>query len=77
MLGFYGIPYWYPWQVTVLGLGPIWMSENAEARGRAAPSLEAGGVFAFGLSEREHGADVCSTYMVLTPDGAGGYSDRR
>ena len=28
ILGFYGLPYWYTWQVTVLGLGPIWMSDN-------------------------------------------------
>jgi hypothetical protein len=25
ILAFYGLPYWYPFQVTVLGLGPIWM----------------------------------------------------
>src|ERR1700751_3481418 len=24
ILGFYGLPYWYAWQVTILGLGPIW-----------------------------------------------------
>ena len=23
ILGFYGLPYWYAWQVTILGLGPI------------------------------------------------------
>ena len=28
ILGFYGLPYWYTWQVSVLGLGPIWMSDN-------------------------------------------------
>ena len=31
--------YWYTWQVTILGLGPIWQSDNAAARaprGRAA-----------------------------------------
>jgi len=26
--GFYGLQYWYTWQVSVLGLGPIWMSKN-------------------------------------------------
>ena len=31
ILGFYGLPYWYTWQVTILGLGPIWMSNNKEA----------------------------------------------
>ncbi len=67
ILGFYGLQYWYTWQVTVLGLGPIWMSDNATARKRAAALLDDGAVFAFGLSEKEHGADVYSTDMVLTP----------
>src|SRR5664280_3035995 len=26
VLAFYGLPYWYAWQVTILGLGPFWMS---------------------------------------------------
>lgn len=73
ILGFYGLQYWYTWQVTVLGLGPIWMSDNAAAKKRAAELLESGAVFAFGLSEREHGADVYSTDMVLTPTGDGGF----
>jgi acyl-CoA dehydrogenase len=72
--GFYGLPYWYTWQVTILGLGPIWQSANAAARRRAADLLEAGAIFAFGLSEREHGADIYSTDMVLTPTGDGGFS---
>ncbi|GAA1995824.1 acyl-CoA dehydrogenase family protein [Catenulispora subtropica] len=74
ILGFYGLPYWYTWQVTVLGLGPVWMSGNAAARERAARLLDEGHVFAFGLSEKEHGADVYSTDMILTPDGDGGYT---
>src|SRR5215207_8910271 len=69
--GFYGLAYWYTWQVTILGLGPIWQSANAPARRRAADLLDAGAIFAFGLSEREHGADIYSTDMVLTPDGDG------
>jgi acyl-CoA dehydrogenase len=67
ILGFYGLTYWYTEQVTILGLGPVWQSENKEAKLRAADDLEAGEVMAFGLSEREHGADVYSTDMVLTP----------
>ena len=35
--------------------------------------LEDGAVFAFGLSERDHGADIYSTDMILTPDGDGGF----
>jgi len=74
ILGFYGLPYWYAWQVTILGLGPIWQSGNDAARRRAAELLEEGAIFAFGLSERDHGADIYSTDMILEPDGEGGFS---
>ena len=71
ILGFYGLPYWYAWQVTILGLGPIWQSANSAARERAARLLDSGALFAFGLSERDHGADIYETDMVLTPVGDG------
>lgn len=67
ILGFYGLAYWYAEQVTILGLGPIWQSDNIKAKERAAAQLEAGEVMAFALSEREHGADIYNTDMVLTP----------
>ncbi|UCD57400.1 MAG: acyl-CoA dehydrogenase [Candidatus Hydrogenedentota bacterium] len=67
ILGFYGLCYWYTWQVSILGLGPIWMSENEELKLKAAHLLKEGAIFAFGLSERAHGADVYSTEMTLTP----------
>jgi acyl-CoA dehydrogenase len=73
ILGFYGLQYWYTWQVTVLGLGPIWMSDNEEVKRRTAQLLEDGAIFAFGLSEREHGADLYSSEMTLTPTGEGAY----
>jgi acyl-CoA dehydrogenase len=73
ILGFYGLYYWYAWQVTTLGLGPIWMSRNEEAKRRAAGLLADGAVFAFGLSERRHGADVYSTEMTLTPQPGSNY----
>ncbi|MFF7445589.1 MULTISPECIES: acyl-CoA dehydrogenase family protein [unclassified Streptomyces] len=73
ILGFYGLDYWYAWQVTILGLGPVWQSENAAARARAAELLAQGEVFAFGLSEKAHGADIYSTDMLLEPDGDGGF----
>jgi acyl-CoA dehydrogenase len=71
ILGFYGLSYWYPFQVTALGLGPIWMSENEDAKRKAAAQLEAGEVFAFGLSEQTHGADVYQTDMILQPTDGG------
>ena len=73
ILGFYGLPYWYAWQVTVLGLGPIWMSDNETLKARTATMLEDGAIFAFGLSERDHGADLYSTEMSLSPSGDGAY----
>jgi acyl-CoA dehydrogenase len=73
ILGFYGLPYWYTWQVTILGLGPIWMSENNAAKAKALKLIEEGAIFAFGLSEKEHGADVYSTSMKLIPQKDGTY----
>ncbi|WP_405407598.1 acyl-CoA dehydrogenase family protein [Streptomyces decoyicus] len=75
IFGFYGLDYWYAWQVTILGLGPVWQSDNAAVRSRAAELLSQGEVFAFGLSEKSHGADIYSTDMLLEPDadGAGGF----
>jgi acyl-CoA dehydrogenase len=67
IVGFYGLNYWYPFQVTALGLGPIWMSDNEDAKRKAAAQLEAGEVFGFGLSEQSHGADVYQTDMILQP----------
>jgi len=73
ILGFYGLAYWYTWQVSILGLGPIWMSKNEELKKRAAKLLDQGAIFAFGLSERDHGADIYSTEMSLTPQEQGDY----
>ena len=52
ILAFNGLAYWYTWQVSILGLGPIWMSLNAEAKRKAAAPLRDGAVFALGLSQR-------------------------
>lgn len=73
ILGFYGLCYWYTWQVSILGLGPIWQSPNEALKRKAAQLLKDGEVFAFGLSERQHGADIYSTEMLLTPQPDGAY----
>ncbi|WP_405177375.1 acyl-CoA/acyl-ACP dehydrogenase [Nocardia sp. NBC_01377] len=67
IFGFYGLAYWYAEQVTILGLGPIWQSDNETAKKRAAADLAEGQVMAFGLSEQTHGADIYNTDLVLTP----------
>jgi acyl-CoA dehydrogenase len=73
ILGFYGLSYWYAWQVSILGLGPIWMSANEKVKQKTAEFLDQGGIFAFGLSERAHGADLYSSEMMLTPLTEGRY----
>lgn len=73
VLGFYGLSYWYTWQVTILGLGPIWMSDNEEVKTQTAQLLKDGEIFAFGLSEKEHGADIYASDMDLTLQDDGSY----
>jgi len=73
LLAFYGLGYWYCFQVSILGLGPIWMSGNEAAKQKAAALLKKGAIFAFGLSERTHGADIYGTEMALTPQKDGGW----
>ena len=73
ILGFYGLNYWYTWQVSMLGLGPIWMSNNEAVKRKTAKLLQEGGIFAFGLSEKEHGADLYSSEMTLKPESDGSF----
>jgi acyl-CoA dehydrogenase len=73
ILGFYGLCYWYTWQVSILGLGPIWMGSNEGVKHKTAELLEQGGIFAFGLSEKAHGADLYASEMMLTALGEGRY----
>ena len=76
ILGFYGLAYWYTWQVSMLGLGPIWISGNEAVKKKTARLLRDGHIFAFGLSEKEHGADIYSSEMVLIPQDDGSYLAR-
>ncbi|NNF15718.1 MAG: acyl-CoA dehydrogenase [Gammaproteobacteria bacterium] len=76
ILGFYGLGYWYTWQVSMLGLGPIWISDNEVIKQQTAGLLRDGHIFAFGLSEKEHGADIYSSEMTLYPQEDGTYRAR-
>jgi acyl-CoA dehydrogenase len=73
LTGFYGITYWYTFQVSMLGLGPIFIGANEEIKHKTAALLKDGEVFAFGLSEKEHGADIYSSDMMLYPQPDGTY----
>jgi acyl-CoA dehydrogenase len=73
VLAFYGLCYWYAWQVSILGLGPIWMGNNEAIKHQTAQLLQDGGIFAFGLSEKDHGADLYSSEVMLHPQPDGTY----
>ncbi|MEE4364206.1 MAG: acyl-CoA dehydrogenase family protein [Desulfotignum sp.] len=73
ILGFYNLAHWYTWQVSILGLGPIWMADNEDIKKKTAQLLKDGHIFAFGLSEKDHGADLYASDMALTPLGDGKY----
>jgi acyl-CoA dehydrogenase len=73
---FYGITYWYTFQVSMLGLGPVFNGDNEAVKRKAAGLLKDGEVFAFGLSEKEHGADIYSSEMQLVPQSDGSYLAR-
>ncbi|NLJ72291.1 MAG: acyl-CoA dehydrogenase [Syntrophomonadaceae bacterium] len=74
ILGFYGLSYQYNYQVSILGLGPIWMGDNDEIKKKTGQHLKEGGIFAFGLSEKEHGADLYSNEMKLIVNDDGSYT---
>ena len=57
----------------MLGLAPIWLGSNEELKQKTAKLLQDGEVFAFGLSEKEHGADIYSSDMMLHPQENGTY----
>lgn len=76
ILGFYGLTYWYCFQVSALGVGPIFLGSNEALKKKTAKLLEEGEIFAFGLSEKEHGADIYSSEMKLIPQDDGSYIAR-
>lgn len=71
--GFYGAAYWYTYHVSALGLNPVLLGDNEEAKHKAAAKMKDNALCAFGLSEKEHGADIYSTSMKLTPQPDGTY----
>ncbi len=72
LLGFYGL-YQYNFQVSILGVGPVWISKNEKQKKELAELLKEGHVFAFGMSERDHGADLYSNEANIMPVGDGKY----
>src|SRR5205085_3049186 len=63
----------YSLHVSFLGLFPILMSGNEALKHEALARLESGGLFAFGVSEKAHGADLFANEFTITPAPAGGW----
>lgn len=76
ILGFYGTAYWYTFHVSTLGLDPVFLGENEELKHRCVEKLKENPLCAFGLSEKEHGADIYSSDMKLYPQKDGTYLAR-
>ena len=74
--GFYGAAYWYMYHVSTLGLDPVFLGDNEELKQRAVRQLRENPLCAFGLSEKEHGADIYSSEMKLYPQDDGTYLAR-
>ncbi|MEA1961639.1 MAG: acyl-CoA dehydrogenase family protein [Bacillota bacterium] len=71
--GFYGPAYWYTYHVSTLGLDPVLLGDNEDAKHKAAAKMKDNALCAFGLSEKEHGADIYSSEVMLTPQEDGTY----
>ena len=73
LMTFYSYSHKYSFQVSILGLGPIYMSNNEIAKEKTVQALYEGTMFAFGVSEKEYGADLYNNQTSLTPTGDGKY----
>lgn len=63
----------YSLHVSFLGLFPIMMSANERLKREAIATLEEGGLFALGVSEREHGSDLLGNEFTVRGTAAAGY----
>lgn len=66
VFGYFSAAHGYSLQVSFLGLFPILMGENMALKREAVALLEAGGLFAFGVSEQAHGSDLFGNEFTVT-----------
>jgi acyl-CoA dehydrogenase len=67
IFGYFSPAHGYSLQVTFLGLFAILMGTNDSLKREAIGALEAGGLFAFGVSEKEHGSDLLTNEFSVRP----------
>lgn len=61
----------YSLQVTFLGLFSILMGSNSALKQEAVTAMEAGGLLAFGVSEKDHGSDLFANAFTVRSVAAG------
>lgn len=71
LLGYVSPSHGYSMQVTFLGLFSILMGSNESLKREAVASLEDGGLFALGVSEKSHGSDLLGNEFTLREIGDG------
>ena len=65
VFGYFSPAHGYSAQVTFLGLFAVLMGENAALKQEAAATLQSGGLFAFGVSEKTHGSDLLAGEFIV------------
>ncbi len=63
----------YSLQVAFLGIFPILTGTNEALKREAVAKLEAGGLFAFAVSEKAHGSDLFANEFTVRSDGPGAW----
>jgi acyl-CoA dehydrogenase len=71
VFGYFSPAHGYSLQVTFLGLFSILMGSNEALKREAVAALEAGGLLAFGVSEKDHGSDLLGNGFTLREAGPG------
>jgi acyl-CoA dehydrogenase len=67
VFGYFSPAHGYSLQVSFLGLHSILMGTNDELKREAVGALEAGGLLAFGVSEKNHGSDLLGNQFTVEP----------
>jgi acyl-CoA dehydrogenase len=69
VFGYFSPAHGYSLQVSFLGLFAILMGTNDALKREAVAALEAGGLLAFGVSEKHHGSDLLASEFTVRPSG--------
>ena len=65
VFGYFSPAHGYSLQVSFLGLHSILMGTNDQLKREGVAALEAGGLLAFGVSEKEHGSDLLGNQFTV------------